>query len=107
MIYRGSGFLAGVWFGSSTLSLTGDTLEAWERETTCWRERSARGGWGAESYDSKNAWSSVNHQHSARSNPQARSHPLPVFATLVKNLLRGGITYDLANDKKPGSGVHV
>ncbi len=52
MIYRGPGFLAGVWFRSSptpspplpSVSSTGDPEEDWEREKTCWRERSEE--WG-------------------------------------------------------------
>ncbi len=38
-------------------SSTGDTLEDWERETTCWQERGKVGGGGAKSYDGKKAWS--------------------------------------------------
>ncbi len=47
-IYRGPGFLAFVWFGSTpnpllpplpSVSSTGDTQEDWEREATCWRQR--------------------------------------------------------------------
>jgi hypothetical protein len=55
MIYRGPGFLAVVWFGSSSFPATpfpshvskldGDTQEDWERETTFWRERGREGGW--------------------------------------------------------------
>ncbi len=51
MIYRGSGFFAVVWFGSSptpsphllSLNLTGGTQKDWERNTTCWRENGGGG----------------------------------------------------------------
>ncbi len=51
MIYRGPGFLAVIWFGSSpnpfspfpSVNSTGDTQEDWERETSCWRERRGAG----------------------------------------------------------------
>ncbi len=42
-----------------SLSWTGDTQKDWEREAICCRERG--GGRGAESYDRKKAWSSINH----------------------------------------------
>ncbi len=38
-----------------------DTHEGWERETTCWREKGGGGGVGANSYDCKKVWSSINH----------------------------------------------
>ncbi len=38
-----------------------DTQESWERETTSWRERREWGGRGAESYDPKTVWSSINY----------------------------------------------
>ncbi len=43
---------------ASPVSLTDDTQEDWERETTCWREREGGGG-GAKSYDGEEAWSSL------------------------------------------------
>ncbi len=54
MIYRGPGFLAVVWFGSSStpshqshplpsVSSTGNTQEDWEREATCWWGGGERG----------------------------------------------------------------
>ncbi len=46
---------------SPLVSSTGDTQEDWKRETTCSRERGEGGGRGAESYDRKKAWSSINH----------------------------------------------
>jgi hypothetical protein len=60
MIYRGTGFLAAVWFGSSatpspplpSLSSTDDVQKDWEIGTTCWREGGG-GGRGAELYDPK------------------------------------------------------
>ncbi len=65
MIYRGPGFLAIVWFGSSStphlqsVSSTGDTQEYWERETTCLREKGGgEGGRGAKLYNHRKAWSS-------------------------------------------------
>jgi hypothetical protein len=43
-------------------SSTGDKQEDRERETSCWREGGEGwGGRGAESYDRKKAWSSINH----------------------------------------------
>jgi hypothetical protein len=39
MVYRGPGFLAVVWFGSSLPCSSRDTQEVWERKTTCWRKR--------------------------------------------------------------------
>ncbi len=66
MIYRGPGFLAVLWFGSSptpslppipSVSLTGETLEDRERETTWWRERRG-GGSGAKK---ARTWSSLIH----------------------------------------------
>jgi hypothetical protein len=47
IIYRGSGFLAVIWFSSSpnyspslpSVSSTGDPQEDWERETSCGQER--------------------------------------------------------------------
>ncbi len=70
-IYRGRGFLAVVWFGSTpTLSPPSPvnswinvTHADWERETTCWR-RGGRGrgdGYGAELYDNKRAWPFIDH----------------------------------------------
>ncbi len=44
-----------------SISLTSDTQEDWERETTYWQERGKGGGRGAESDDGKKAWSSINH----------------------------------------------
>ncbi len=40
---------------------SGDTQEDLERETTCLRERREGGERGAESYDLKKAWPSINH----------------------------------------------
>ncbi len=69
MIYKGLCLLAIVWFGSPphpltplpVVSLTGDTQEDCERETTCWRTREGGGGEeGAKSYDAEKAWSSIN-----------------------------------------------
>ncbi len=71
MIYRGSGFLAVLWFVSSPtpfqpypvcISSIGDTQENWENDTTCWWAGGS--GWdGAEakSYDDEKPWSSINH----------------------------------------------
>ncbi len=62
MFYRGS------WFGSSptysppSVSSTGDTHEERETEATWWWERGEGGGRGAESYDRKKGWSSINHK---------------------------------------------
>ncbi len=64
LIYIGPGFLAVVWFGSSPLpsvSLTADTQEDWEKETTCWWERVEGGGGGAKSSESEKTWFSINH----------------------------------------------
>jgi hypothetical protein len=69
MIYRGPGFLAVAWFGSSLtpsplLSSVGssdDTQEDWERETSCWRE--SEEGIRLEPKHTtvrKPAWSSIN-----------------------------------------------
>ncbi len=47
-----------------SVSSTGNTQEDWERETTCKRKRGGKGGGegrGAQSYDSKKAWPSINH----------------------------------------------
>jgi hypothetical protein len=44
-----------------SVSWTGDAQEDWERETTCCREMGEWDGRGAESYDRKKAWSSINH----------------------------------------------
>ncbi len=49
MVYRRPGFFDVAWFGSSprlllSVNSTGDTQEAWERETTCWRMRGERVG---------------------------------------------------------------
>jgi hypothetical protein len=54
MIYKGPGFLAVVWYGSSPapfplltfVNSTGDKEEDWERETICWQKRG--GGWQGE-----------------------------------------------------------
>ncbi len=58
-----------IWLFAHTLPLrllsvssAGDTPIYWERETTCWRGRARGGGGrGANSYDSKEVWSSMNH----------------------------------------------
>ncbi len=69
MIYRGPGFLAVIWFGSSpnpfspfpSVSSTGDTQEdEKERQVVDGRGGGQGRGW-AESYDHKKAWSSMNH----------------------------------------------
>ncbi len=64
IVYRGPGFLALIWFGSSpapshplpSVSSCCDTQEDGERETTFWQ-----GGGGAKSNDSEKDWSSINH----------------------------------------------
>jgi hypothetical protein len=69
MIYRGPGFLAVVWFGStptptspvSKVDQRHTTQEDWERETIRWRERGKGGGRGAESCDRMKARSVINH----------------------------------------------
>jgi hypothetical protein len=48
MIYRGPGFLAILWFGSSppplpSVSSTGDTQEDWEKKPTWWQKGGGRG----------------------------------------------------------------
>ncbi len=43
------------------VSSTGDTEEDWERETICWRKGGEGGGREAESYDRKQARSSINY----------------------------------------------
>jgi hypothetical protein len=65
---EGQAFRGVVWFGSSSppppppsVSLTGDTQEDWETETTCWRERGEGVVHWAESYHGQKAWSSINH----------------------------------------------
>jgi hypothetical protein len=48
-----------------SVSSAGNTQEVWEAETTCWREGGGgveKGvGKGAEYYDRKKLWSSINH----------------------------------------------
>ncbi len=45
-----------------SISLSGDTQEDWERETTWWQEREVEGGGGgAKSYEGEKAWCSINH----------------------------------------------
>jgi hypothetical protein len=43
-----------------SVSSTSDTQEDWEREINCWWKRGEGGGQGAESYDCKKYWSSIN-----------------------------------------------
>ncbi len=60
MIHRGPGFLAVPPLPS--VSSTGDTQEDWEKEASCWGSYEwGRGVWGAESYDRKKFWYSINH----------------------------------------------
>ncbi len=66
MIYRGPGFLAVVWFGSShnlPLLPSLKALTATHRKTEIERRLAdrRRGWWEAESYDRKKDWSSINH----------------------------------------------
>ncbi len=67
IIYRGPGFLAVVWLAPpppplTSISSTGDTYRKTERERQLFDRRVGGGGVGAKSYDSKNAWSSINHK---------------------------------------------
>ncbi len=66
MIYRGPGFFAVVWFGSSPIPSPLPPLPSvsstggFERKATCWRERREGGvGRGAESYNAREP--SINH----------------------------------------------
>ncbi len=70
MIYRGPGFLSVVWFGSSPHPLNPPPTSPvskldWRHTGRLKKERQLAdgwgGGWGAESYHSKKAWSSLNH----------------------------------------------
>ncbi len=68
MIYTGPGFLAVVWFSSSSIPppllpsvcLTGDTQEDWERETTFWQER-GEGWWRSQIILPLESLASINH----------------------------------------------
>ncbi len=81
---RGSVFLAVVWLGSSptpfppitSVSSNSDTQEDWERETTCSGETGlgGEGGGWAKSYDSKKAWSSINHSMLSGHNKPTSPH---------------------------------
>ncbi len=59
--------------GHTWVSSTGDTQDYLEREATCWQERGEGGGRGAESYDRKRAWPSINHSVLSCSTPPEKA----------------------------------
>ncbi len=85
MLYRGPGFLAVVWFGSSPFTVIAwpATHIDWERDKLCWRE-----GWGRSQImrPQKKAWTSINHSILSGSNNLARSHPTNIHnLVLIRN----------------------
>ena len=60
MVYRGPGFLAVVWVGPSTLPSVSSTRKTLKERQVVKGEGGEGGGRGAESYDRKKAWSSIN-----------------------------------------------
>ncbi len=88
LTYRGPGFLAVIWFGSSptpspplpSVSSTGDTQEDWEKIDNLLPGEGGGEGCGrrAESYDRKTVWSSVKHSilSGIKSAPAAPCYPI-------------------------------
>jgi hypothetical protein len=88
-IYRGSGFLAIVWFGSSpTPSPHLPSASCLSFSDSCvspvdWVVHTDGGEWGggAQSYDDEKAWSSLNHSIFSGS-PQTYCHTLPLVPNM-------------------------